>query len=115
MCSSTFLFVLFSWAFTRGVVPYNSGSNCRAVSDSFHSSDLCGGRSCERGYPVSQVSDSMPAILALVWALELELGTHNPCFVCRPLIWRKGLTIDALVRPLELGLGTHNPRFGVAP
>ena len=34
MCSSIFLLVLFSWIFSCVVVPYNSGLNCRAVSDS---------------------------------------------------------------------------------
>ena len=63
MCSSTLLFVLFSWVSTRVVVPYNLGLNCRAVSDSLNGTDLCGAGSCERGYPVSQVSDSMPASL----------------------------------------------------
>ena len=40
---------------------YDHNSTCRAVSDSLILTDLCGAGPCERGYAVSQVSDSMPA------------------------------------------------------
>ena len=62
MCSSTLLFALFLWVSTRVVVPCISGLNSRAVSDNLIRTDLSGAGSCERGYPVSQVSDSMPAL-----------------------------------------------------
>ena len=107
MCSSTALFALFSWITTRVVVPYISGLTSRAVSDSLIWTDLCGAGSCERGYPVSQVSDSMQANLRHLQQSSAQCpGAMTSVPVLHPgLLSSYPLPPDALQRFLLLYAG----------